>query len=473
MKMKSTAVMLALVAAVAQPRPAAAAITVNYALRGTLGFQADGDPTLGNGGDAQTVFLNLAPRALIEFNPDWAGYIRGRAFVPSGSIQPFDSGTPNNATGRTRSFVGLSELWLQYNGLTSYPGEAVSFGRQHVRQIGNEWFDEDLDSARWLFDTTLRNIDVGVAHQFSTYRSDDAPIIAEQRRRTYLFGNLALQWLPGQRVGTRVVHAIDNGHAPDVGSAVTGNSKLRNSQLSWIGVYADNGFYDALGREKLNYWIEFNSVIGDQTVANPGAGNIVATRAHENVTAYSGTGGGRWRPFTQVPISLGALYTYSSGGGGAGHSHQYQQTGVQSNASTFAGTQTLINRYNETLRAELGNLRIATGFVALNFDNDDVAAVFSNFSRNDGGAPIVTDNVTAATVNNGADIGNGFDVVATHYFGRVLRRQRLLSSGDAFVSQERRSLISIRASAFAPGSAYGPNSKTDYRVLLEATLWLN
>ena len=474
MKRSTTLLSSAALLAAFQSGPAAA-VTIDYAVRSTLGFQADGDADFGQapGGDRQNLFLNLAPRALIEFNPDWTGYVRARAFVPSGAIQPFDSSTPNNATARTRAFVGLSELWLQYNGLTSYPGEAISLGRQHIRQTGSEWFDEDADALRWNFNTTLTTFDVGAAHQFSSYRSDDAPVIAKQRHRTYVFGTVAMDWLPEHRIGFRAVHAIDSGSAPDVGSAVTADSKLQNSELTWAGVFADNGFYDARSRESLLYWAEFTYLIGSQDRSVPGAGNTVASRGHENVNAYAGTGGARWKPFETVPVSFGGLFTYSSGGETPGHSRQFQQTGLQSNASTFTGSLTLINRYNETLLAELGNLRVISGFTSLATEQNEISLIFSNFARVDGYSPIVTNNVNAVTVNNSTDIGNGIDLVATHYFGRLIRRQRLLDQGDAFVSQERRSLVSLRASAFEPGSAYGPNTKTDYRIVLEATLWLN
>jgi len=466
---KPTAATLALLAAAAVPVATRADVTFNYALRATVGAEADGDRTLGlgsNGDSTQNLFVNLAPRALIQFGEDWTAYTRIRAFVPTGRAAPFDSNTPDNATARGNSFIALSELWVQYNGLTSYPGEAISLGRQRVRQVGSEWWDEDIDSLRWNFATTLKSFDIGIARQLFHYRSDGAPIIAEQRHRTYGFGNASVDWRPEHRVGARAVVAQDSGSAPRIGDTVDADSKLRNGQLNWLGLYADNGFYDPLNRTPFNYWIEANYLIGKQTEASAGSGNVVDTRNRQDVNAYAGTIAGRWRPFTEFPVAFGAAYTYSS--------REYQQTGAQSNSSTFSGTQTLINRYNETLRAQLGNLRVASAFVSLSFDNDAISAIFSTLARNDGNAAITADNVIAQTQANGRNhVGNGVDLVATHYFGRALRRQRLLDSGDAFVSQKRRSLISIRASAFDPGAAFGPGTELDYRVLLEATLWVN
>src|SRR6266702_4035972 len=209
MRMGSATVVLLAAAGITR----AAAQNLDYALRTTAAFEADGRRNLGigngDGGSGETVFLNLAPRVLLQLNPSWTGYVRGRVFVPTRRVSPFNSSEPDT-TEPARTFAGINEYWIQYNGFTSYPGEGVRIGRQHIRQADNEWWDQDADSVRWIFDTTLLSAEIGAARQLSTYRTDDAPVSLPQKNRTYLFADLATDWRAQNRVGVGVVRAVDS-----------------------------------------------------------------------------------------------------------------------------------------------------------------------------------------------------------------------------------------------------------------------
>jgi alginate production protein len=477
-----TAAIAALAAACLRPQPggqragvAALAITgslplaaqnIDYAVRTTVAVEADGRRDLGlaGGGTDNDAFLNIAPRAIVEFSPAWTGYVRARVFIPTGRIAPFDSNEPDDSR-PARAYGGINELWIQYGGFTSYPGEAVRLGRQHIRQTDSGWWDQDADALRWMLDTTLVDAEIGVAHPFSAFRTDGADIPVAQRDRTYFFAQIAADWRAENRVGLRAVHSSGGG----TGSASGGNvgpAPLEDSRLTWLGVYAENGFYDILGaHHALSYATEITYLKGEQ--------RQLATGAWQDVAAWEATAQLRWRPFKHWPLQIGAAYAYSQGGESAGRSHQFQQTGMQSNSSYFTGTKTLVGRYNETLQAELGNLRVTTAFLSADFDSNDASLIFSRFRRDDGFAPITTNTVTALPVNESRDLGDGIDLVFTHYFSREQRRQRLLDRGDAFTALRRRSLASLRASAFRPGDAYGATARTSYRVLLEGTIWLD
>jgi len=223
----------------------------------------------------------------------------------------------------------------------------------------------------------------------------------------------------------------------------------------------------------LSYGCEINYLSGHQVVAQRGPGGLVAAHLAQNVGAWAAGAGLRWRPLAHVPLLFGGGYTYSEGGENGGHSQQYQQTGMQSNTSYFTGTRTLVHRYNETLQAQLGNLLVATGFVSLTLAANDASLIVETFRRDSRSAPFVSDNLTAVPVTDDRDAGRGLDLVFTHYLQRIRRRERLLDRGDAFTAQQRQSLISLHASVFDPGKAYGPGTSTDYRIFLEMTLWLD
>src|SRR5882724_4319839 len=191
--MRMGSITLVLLATASMTRTAAHEL--DYALRTTAAFEADGRRNLGVGDrDAgETLYLSLAPRALLQFDQDWTGYVRGRIFLPTGHVPPFDSSEPDY-TAPAGAFAGVSEYWIQYNGFTSYPGEGLRIGRQHIRHADNEWWDQDADSIRWIFDTTLLSAEIGAARQFSTYRTDGAPVPSSQKNRTYLFTDFAADW---------------------------------------------------------------------------------------------------------------------------------------------------------------------------------------------------------------------------------------------------------------------------------------
>ncbi len=422
----------------------AMAMQLDYAVRATAAAEIYGSRDLMGETDG-ALFLNIAPRVLFEFNPDWTGYLRGRVFLPStGQQLPFDSENPGDLQ-PGGSFVGLNEFWIQYRGLTSYPGEALRLGRQHIRQPDGEWWDADADALRWVLDTTLLDADIGVARQLSSYRSDSPPVPPAQRDRTYVFANAGGEWRPHHHAGLRMTHAA-------------GQAAVQDSRLTWVGVHADSGFFDMRAAEhRLTYAINVNYLTGR-----------VET---QSLRAWQAGAGLRWRPHLRGPLQLGAAYAYSQGGESGGRSHQYQQNGMQTNSSYFSGTSTLIGRYNESLQAELGNLRVYTAFASLRSAQNDVSLVLTRLRKDAGASPIRTNGLQVAPVNADRDIGDGIDLVFMHYFTREQRTRRLLDRGDAYTAPQRRSLISLRASLFRPGTAYGAAAHDTFRVLLEVTLW--
>src|SRR3546814_5090799 len=99
------------------------------------------------------------------------------------------------------------------------------------------FFDEDIDAARWIFNTTLLDADLGVARQFDTYRTDDVDVPVDQDQRTYTFGSLAWDWAARQRIGFRVVHANDDNHLPAEGEPVEPGERNSNGQQTWVNVH--------------------------------------------------------------------------------------------------------------------------------------------------------------------------------------------------------------------------------------------
>lgn len=469
-----TSLSLAIAASFGLLTPLAAhAMQMDWRLKATVAGVADGGRDLGltDADNTQEAYFDTTPWLHLQFSQDWAAFVRVRAYAPTGSL--LQSGDDdNNESASKKAFVGLKEAWFEYGGLTSYPGEALRIGRQRIRNDDAQFFDEDIDAARWIFDTTLVDADLGAARQFNTYRTDDIDVPLDQDQRTYTFGSLAWDWAARQRIGFRVVHANDDNHLQDAGEPIDASQRDSSDQLTWINAHLDNHPYDWQQLQPVSYWLSATYLGGGRdrnettVLSDPLSGQssvVTGPRVHDDVKAWAGEAGLR----VQVggPVQAGVAYAYSSGDD-AGDG-QYQQTGVQSNYSRFTGTRTQIYRFNDAYRPELGNLQAASAFVSTNAGAWDASLIYNKLRRPDADAPIVSDSLRVTPSVAAHDLGQGVDLVLTRYFD-------ITGAGAATAytpDDTGDSAIRLRGSWFDPGHAYGDDAKSDYRVVLEFTAW--
>jgi alginate production protein len=444
-----------------------AAVETDYAWKINVTGEGDSGRDLGlrDRSDSTEAFLDTTPWVHFQFSPQWSAFVRARLFAPTGEVLP--NGNDNNNAGATgKAFIGLKEAWVDYGGLTSYPDESIRLGRQRIRQDDALYWDEDIDALRWIFNTTLLQAELGVGKEFSTYRTDDVELPPEQKDRLYTFGTLSGEWRPQQRIGIRFVHADDRGTQPQPGQIVDAETKLQNGHLTWAGLFANNHYYDGLDSPPLAYDASATWLFGNQRTAfvDP-SHTFVTNELSGNLHAWAADVGLRYRlPTPRFPLQLGASYTYSSGGHGDDISDQFAQTGIQSNYSQFTGTRALINRFTDSYRAELGNLRVGSAFASVNLGDWDTSLIYSQYHRVHGDAPVTIDNLLVDPSTISRDLGNGYDLVLTRYLGGKTTPQSWL------VADEHQSSIRLRGSIFDPGAAYA-NADQEYRVTLELTLW--
>lgn len=413
-------------------------------------------------------YLDATPWLHLQFTPNWAAFARVRLFAPSGALLP--PGNDNNNVGASdQVFVGLNEAWVEYAGLSSYPNESLRLGRQRIRGDDAQFIDQDIDALRWIFDTTLLDAEFGVARQFSSYRSDGIEVPPQQRDRSYVFGDVAYDWMAEQRLGLRVMYADDNNHLRPEGADFDPTQRDTRVRQAWIGAFADSHAYDwqlaQRGTQRLAYWSSATWLVGSRERA-PDDGGIVAPHVDENVQAWTAEAGGRLRLLG--PLQLGAAYSYSSGGNPGDTGTQYEQSGIQSNYSRFTGTRALIYRYNEAYRPELGNLQAATAFLSAVAGDYDASLVYNRFQRPHRAGPVRSDALRVAPVQDSHDLGQGIDLVLSRYFSL---HQALAAEPAYAQDDDSSSVIRLRGSVFDPGAAYGSDAHLEYRVMVELTLW--
>lgn len=456
-------VLLALVAL-----PAAASVETDYAFKADIAVvnQTSGDFGLLGRGNATRAYLDATPWAHFQFSPAWSGFVRARLFAPTGTVQT--NANDNNNLGPTdQTFLGLKEAWIDYAGF-KYPGESIRLGRQRIREDDAMYIDQDVDAARWIFNTTLVQSEFGIGREFGTYRTDDVGLPPDQKHRTYVYGTLSREWRAYQRVGVRAIYVHDDNNLPQAGAITNVGTKLTAGNLLWMGAFLNNHYFDGADAPPLAYNVSINWLSGNQRAAliDPVTRTVTGVTDRRVSHAWATDVGLRYRlPVEKFPLQLGAAYVYSSGGNGHDLSTQYSQTGLQSNYSRFTGTDSFTQRFTDAYRAELGNLKVATAYASINLGRWNTSLIYNHFDRVHNNAPVYADNIDIVPLNNSGSLGHGYDVVVTRFFGGRIAHTDLLT-GD-----EPASSVRLRGSVFQPGAAYGNNLRTEYRVSLELVLW--
>lgn len=478
---------LALFGAALALRPGlAGAVTVDWGvkLKAAALTEDAPDPDAPSSDESTEAYLDVQPQLHTQFTPDFSHFIRLQAFLPSGRVTSNEQEDPEVV----ETYGALREFWFEFGGITSYPGEVLRLGLQRLRDPDGLWYDRDIESVRWIFDTTLFQFQAGAAKQYQIYRTDDSELSESQKDRAYGFLGVSTQWVPRNFIGARLAYATDQKELPPAGTTLEtdGGSTLdpisgvtfdtyREPEVrdyGWVGVFLDNDFYDWERAPGLAYRLEIMGLRGqaervdvvDPAPDSPGTPGQTGAVQSRDVDAVGADAGLRVRFPGAFPLQVGGGYAYGEGGEDDNGSHNFRQTGLQSNRSRFTGTRTIVNRFNEALRADLTNLRAIAAYVSLPLADWDFSLVAHRFERDDPTQRVYTDGVDIDPVNKtSTDLGNAWDAVVTwHFKGQV--------TGYS-LEDDRRSNLRLRAAEFTPGDAYGPNADKQRRVLLEGTLW--
>ncbi|MBT8768152.1 alginate export family protein [Metapseudomonas boanensis] len=450
----------------------------NFGLDVKITAQSEADRDLGtrDGGDVNGLGLDVRPWVYGE-RGEWSAFAMGQAVTATDIVETdtlessdIESDSSQRDDGREpdKNYLAMREFWVDYGGLTAYPGEHLRFGRQRVRSEEGTWWDTNIEALRWSFDTTLLKAHVGVAERFSEYRTDIDELAPEDEDRRHLFGDISTQWQPGHWVGLKAHHSRDEGDLPNVGEEVDELSKRTTGDLTWLGINADGGFFDRRSSLPLNYWAEATwltgdadeleqTAVGDQTIAS-GSRNV-------DVNAWALDLGLRWNIDDQWKV--GGAYARGSGGGDDDSSEQFRQTGLESNRSAFTGTEARMHRFGEAFRGELSNLQVASAFTSWQMGEDyDASLVYHRFWRVDDNQDVGQSGIIAPLEDGEKDIGQEVDLVVTKYF-----KQGLLPASMTEHLDERSALVRLRGGVFKPGDAYGAGTDSLMHRAFVDVIW--
>ncbi|MCY1347036.1 Alginate production protein AlgE [compost metagenome] len=439
--------------------------------------QSEDDRDLGtrDGGDVNGLGLDLRPWGYLK-RGDWSAFAMGQAvtatdIIETDTLQSDDLGddaSRNDAREPDKSYLALREFWVGYAGLTAYPGEELRLGRQRLRSDDGLWRDSNIEALNWSFDTTLLRAHLGVAERFSEYRTDIDDLAPEDEDRLHVFGDIATQWTPGHWVGLNAHHSRDDGDLKHPGEVVDDLDKTSTGDLTWLGLQANSDAYNPRNTHRLNYWASATWLTGDRdrlTSTTVGDERIATGKQSGDVDAWGTDLGLRWR--FDDSWQAGAAYARGSGGGGAEGGDNFQQTGLESNRSTYTGTRSRVHRFGEAFRGELSNLQAATLFGSWQLrDEYDASLVYHRFWRVDGDQPIGDSGITAAMPNNDKDVGQEVDLVVTRYF-----KDGLLPASMSQAIDEPSALVRLRGGVFLPGDAYGSQADSKMHRAFVDVIW--
>ncbi len=437
--------------------------------------QSEDDRDLGTrpGGDVQGLGVDVRPW-LFGLWGDWSAYAMAQGVAATDTIETdtlesdsivADSEDGSDAREADKSYLALREFWVDYGGLTAYPGEHLRFGRQRVRSDEGTWWDTNIEALHWVFDTTLLKANLGLAERYSDYRTDIDDLAPEDEDRQHLFAGISTQWAPGHSLGAKLHHSRDDGDLAGVGETVDELTKIQTGDLTWLGLQADGDYFKPRSTLPLNYWAQAIWLTGDQDSVTQSSASglpLVTGERSGDLDAWAVDLGLRWNIDGQW--KAGAAYARGSGGtdSNSEDSEQFVQPGLESNRSSFTGTRTRVHRFGEALRGELTNIQVATLYGSLAVREDyDASLVYHRFWRLEDDLPTGDSGISATLVNGEKDLGQELDLVATYYI-----KDGLVPPGLDWVD-EPSALVRVRLGLLFPGDAYEDADSTMHRAFVD------
>lgn len=390
-----------------------------------------------------------------QLNQQQSAHMDVRGFLSDQELELRDEEVGRTASSQTDRYLALRQLWWRYQplGLTPFPGESMTIGLQRQQSEDGNWWDANIESLSWRLDTTTTRAMLSLGERFDTYRSGDSQLDAYDDNKLRLFGEISQDWRPYQAITGRFMYATQNGQ--EAADFSTGDPQGVNGNWLWLGLGTSSEWFVRRQEDQpLAYHLEWTGLQGESDFL-PLSGT--APRSYD-IQAWSLDGGVRYDFKLPQRLAVGMQYAYGSGGAGADSSEVFVQTGLNNNRQTFLGNRQSLSRFNDVLRADLGNLQQWSLFTAIEPSADiEMGLSWSWFQRNDNSLPIFSaGRALPVELNGSSDLGQGVDLVASWYFHSVL-------------DNPLEGRLRLRGSGFDSGSAFTAHSGWDQRWVLDAT----
>ncbi len=411
----------------------------------------DGDLGTNNHSNVGTAALEAEIQATWNINPHalffWEG--RGVAAAGNGGFQTEDTGGISNG----KSFLEWRQSYFEFNNLDNQPF-TFRAGRQKLREPYGLWWNNNFDSARLLYQTSLFSGNIAAGQNLFDYNTDSANNNPNNKDVARVLGEASWQYWYQNFFEARLMYQDDHSGVSvgDIQNAQ--NLDLGTSSLVYGGIRAaGETHFLATGDAKTAYRVDLLGVTGHEDLAT----TMPSGDSNRIVTAVNGQDVRGWAfdAATDVPlpnmkpiIHLG--YAYGSGDGNTadGSDHAFRQDGLAGNFSRFGALTENTDNYGTVLRPELSNIHILSAGVTMPvFEAADVGAIYRYYRLADAANSLPSSGLVNNLDGIHKDLGQGIDLL----FNTDILKEAHLASTRGVTDVTLRSSLGF----FWAGKAYG------------------
>jgi len=249
----------------------------------------------------------------------------------------------------------LTEAWLRLREPLAAGEGFVQLGRSQLREPRGWWWDEEFESLRIGYDSSLWQFQLGVGERLSQDEIDDDGRRDLRDELTWFFGELSHQWFFENRIELRWLTQIDRDRGPSVGASTA--QLAADEDVTWLGVSARGRAPKRWLGLPVRYWIDFAWSGGEEVRLrkNPGS-SVVALRDSRNVSGAGLDLGATLETLLPGRPAISASYAFGSS--------EYRQPSLKRNRDALAGV-ARFRFYGEVLRPQLANLHVLTASLGL------------------------------------------------------------------------------------------------------------
>jgi hypothetical protein len=294
------------------------------------------------------------------------------------------------------TYLERGEMWLYSENLLD-SGVSLDLGRLDFEDDRRWWWDEELDAARVIWEVGNVEVQVALAYEIASDRSDRSWIEPEQERVLRWIGEASWDLAETHSLQLFLLHQDDHSPTERAGQSVPAEREDdSDARLTWLGGRA-TGLADLGSGGYLGYWLDAAWV-----------------RGREREIDFGDVAGGRldWLLAVDWEPRLFAGYAYGSGDATVGGDDRaFRQSDLQANEAGFGGVERF-NSYGLLLQPELSNLGIVTvgAGIAL-FRSSSLDLVYHHY-RLDEPAEDLRDSLLQAQLDGRhRELGHGVDLV--------------------------------------------------------------
>lgn len=365
-------------------------------------------------------------------------------FFAQGRLRMDEQLDANNPDQISDEYFERGELWLYAEEIGGSPF-SLELGRLDFEDDRLWWWDADLDAIRATMDAEPFSLELSVARELFSTRSDRGYIDPEQEDVLRLIGEAGWELGPEHELKVFALYQDDRSHTETPGELVRlDREDESDAELTWVGIrFAGASELDGLG--VLGYWVDAARVGGKENLVSlvtaededePSAGGeedgeeegeeggdekgslprgrgAVDEVIRQTVRGWGLDLGMTWLlPITAEP-RLTLAFATASGDDTPdnGTDSAFRQTGVHANEPGFGGVERF-NGYGEILDPELSNLSVFTAGIGFSLlESSSIDVVYHAYRLHEPADSLRNARLDAELTGTSRDLGQGFDVV--------------------------------------------------------------